>query len=203
VQVAAGCSLEALDAGELEDVLAPTELAAFERAVVAGQLAGLVPSWQPWWLLPDAWGLVLSREGQPLVSELAEHAPSPPPAAPFSSQPADRTAAAVPAGACSRDGHDVVGAKSRGQKSDMASRSRSTPRSNAQDAASSSCADVSSTRMPGGPSRPLRPLSELTKATPSPLLRWQASVDGGANMMMPWEPGVVWDAHLSWCCYLK
>ena len=56
----------ALDIGA-ED-LSPAELAAFHRALAAGELSGAVQPWDPWWLSEDAACLELSAAGTSLVA---------------------------------------------------------------------------------------------------------------------------------------
>ncbi|KAK9819066.1 hypothetical protein WJX81_008455 [Elliptochloris bilobata] len=85
------------EAGEGELEVAPGDLtteerSAFERAVAAGALRGMLAPWQPWWLAADAGCLALSADGTALVHEAAgeglaaapiEDAPPPPPAEPL------------------------------------------------------------------------------------------------------------------------
>lgn len=56
----------ALDVSEAD--LSPTELAAFHRALAAGELAGAVAPWEPWWLAPEAEALELGVAGTALVA---------------------------------------------------------------------------------------------------------------------------------------
>ncbi|EFN54985.1 hypothetical protein CHLNCDRAFT_134781 [Chlorella variabilis] len=59
-----------LDVGA--DDLSPAELAAFHRALAAGELSGTVQPWQPWWLSEAAAGLELGARGTPLMTAVGE-----------------------------------------------------------------------------------------------------------------------------------
>ena len=59
-----------LDVGA--DDLSPAELAAFHRALAAGELSGAVQPWQPWWLSEAAAGLELGARGTPLMTAVGE-----------------------------------------------------------------------------------------------------------------------------------
>lgn len=57
-----------------EEDLTPAELAAFHRALAAGELSSAVAPWQPWWLGDDAAALQLGAGGTRLVAEGEEGA---------------------------------------------------------------------------------------------------------------------------------
>lgn len=116
--------------------LTPAELAAFHRALAAGELSSAVQPWQPWWLSEEAAQLELSAAGTSLVAAVAE---------------------------------EQSGQQEGGSTSTAAASSAEQPAARLEAAAAS----TQSSTLPPPPSRPLPPLAVLTKAAPSPLLRWQ------------------------------
>lgn len=116
--------------------LTPAELAAFHRALAAGELSSAVQPWQPWWLSEEAAQLELSAAGTSLVAAVAE---------------------------------EQSGQQEGGSTSTAAASSVEQPAAGLEAAAAS----TQSSTLPPPPSRPLPPLAVLTKAAPSPLLRWQ------------------------------
>ncbi len=118
--------------------LSPAELAAFHRALAAGELSSAVQPWQPWWLSEEAASLELSAAGTPLVAAVGDAA----------EQQSDQQGASSGSTAA-------------------ASSSEQPP------AGGAAAAAVQGSGLPPPPSRPLPPLAVLTKAAPSPLLRWQ------------------------------
>lgn len=111
--------------------LSPAELAAFHRALAAGDLSSAVQPWEPWWLLEEAARLELSAAGTALVAAVGD-------------------------------------AASDQQQQQGGGGSSATASSGGQQAAATQGGGL-----PPPPSRPLPPLAALTKAAPSPLLRWQ------------------------------
>ncbi|KAL4452311.1 hypothetical protein ABPG75_007973 [Micractinium tetrahymenae] len=124
--------------GELEvaaEDLSPEELAAFHRALAAGELSGAVHPWQPWWLSEEAAQLELGASGTPLVAEHAAGAAA-----------AGQQGSGVQQGAVQQQAQ---------QQSDRVD------------------GLAGGSGLPPPPSRPLPPLAALTRAAPSPLLRYQ------------------------------
>mgnify|MGYP001810764165 CR=1 FL=1 len=62
------------DAEVSAEDLSPAELAAFHRALAAGELSDTLAPWQPWWLTEEAAALELGVGGTPLVVAAEEQA---------------------------------------------------------------------------------------------------------------------------------
>jgi hypothetical protein len=128
------------------DDLTPAELAAFHRALAAGELSGAVQAWEPWWLSEEAARLELSAAGTPLV---------------------------VVAGAGEAEGQQQEQPQQQPRGAVDADGDGSSKEPASIGAAGGTAAAAAGSPLPPPPSRPLPPLSALTRAAPSPLLRWQ------------------------------
>lgn len=136
--------------GELEvaaEDLTPQELAAFHRALAAGELSGAVQPWQPWWLSEEAARLELGAGGTALVAE-------------------EQAAAAAAAGGEGRQASGMPGEQAAEAQEQQQQQAAGQPPKQGDGQATGSA-------LPPPPSRPLPPLSALTRAAPSPLLRHQ------------------------------
>lgn len=149
-----------------EEDLTPEELRAFQRAAAAGMLSHLLPPWVPWWEGPEAQGLTLSATGQRAVQEVGG-----PGGAGAAERPAGSGSGAGQKGA---SGGSRAGAREAGEDSGGASEDEEEEEDNEEDEEEDEEEGLEGPApLPPGPSQPLQPLSALTKAQPSPLLRWQ------------------------------